>query len=182
MKKMLPLMLLLVAPGPSPAFELCFAPSSNPGGLGRNVSVNCDPNPEPFDNDWIGYRTNGQACGTVSTCTDSLDYLWTLSTSDTDPFVNTGPLPSLGCLYLWFVCTNQNGLTAAAFDLVGDLNILAFVQMNGFVDVFPKPAEQFVLVVPFCPGGPVVAGKVLVTMDPVSVEDASFGKIKTLYR
>jgi hypothetical protein len=182
MKKMLPLMFLLVAPGSLSAFELCFAPSSNPGGLDRNVSVNCDPDPLAFDNDWIGYRTNGPTCGTVSTCTKSLDYLWTLSTSDTDPFVNTGPLPPQGCLYLWFVCTSQGGLAAAAFDLVGDLNILGFIPMNGFLDVFPQPPEQFVLAVPGCPSGPVVAGKVLVTMDPVSVESTSFGKVKSLYR
>jgi hypothetical protein len=159
------------------AHELCLLPSTHPANPGWNKSINCAQT-EAFDNDWIGYSTTGTPCNSGATgCADTQDYLYTISASDTDPFVNTGP--STDTLYLWFVCSSHDGLVAATFDVGGDLIVTHVEPANGFIHFALPP--QVVMVVEECPNGPVVAA-VLTVSSPISVENSSWGGIKAVYR
>jgi len=97
-------------------------------------------------------------------------YHWTISASNTDPFVNTTvPGPGL-TFYLWLVCSNppdplQDGMSAAEFDVVtsGNLLHLATITQNGFLNA--GGTTNLLLAVGGCPGGPVVAANLLVVHD-----------------
>jgi hypothetical protein len=179
----LALFLLLALSLPASAWEVYFAPSTNPGGLGRNVSVNCDPIPEPFDNEWIGYSSTGAPPTSANPDCATADYVWTISGSSTDPFVNSGPISETSfLLWVWYACTNQNGLSAAAFDFVwsGEITPFVFVPTSGFLTVDEFPSQLFAS--PGCTQGPIPIGFILAVQGPVSVEETGFGELKALYR
>ncbi|NNE44468.1 MAG: hypothetical protein HKN12_09680 [Gemmatimonadetes bacterium] len=176
---------ILIGTVPAAASSLCFVPAPN----GNNVSVECDIL-TVWDNDWAGYATDPAErctsepglpgfipCPQVSPWTGS-PYGFTLSTSDVYHDLNFGPLTGTpAVLYLWYACGSAV-VSAAEFSIGGDLNVLAFVPMNGFLNA--GSATDLLLAAP-CTNGPVVAGMFFVE-EPVSVESETWGGVKSLYR
>lgn len=95
-------------------------------------------------------------------------YTWSVSASETDPFVNTGPVPNDDFLffYLWFVegChpSPPGGMYSAEFKLATSPSwtIVGTFAQNSFLEAGPAPdpsGKNFILAVAGCPTGPVVA-------------------------
>jgi hypothetical protein len=63
-------------------------------------------------------------------------------------------------VYLWYYCTNGNGLASAEFDVTGSAVPISFTAANGFLNA-GGPA-QLLLAVGGCPSGPTLAGSFLV--------------------
>ncbi len=86
------------------------------------------------------------------------DYEWTISSSDTDPDVNTGPDPAPGLfhLYLWNRgCAGADGpgMSAAEFEVnVTGAAVLAYVTMNGALNA--GAGNGLLLAIGGCPVGP----------------------------
>lgn len=96
---------------------------------------------------------------------DAEEYLWTISASDTDPYVNTGP-PAAGVatLHVWLACSTM-GMSAAIFELGWEgITPLAFTPCCGFLFT-GAPSECLLLATGGCPSGPIRAGELLV-LDP----------------
>jgi hypothetical protein len=90
-------------------------------------------------------------------------FLWSLSASSTDPFVNTAaPDPSpLFELHIWLACSAQ-GMSAASFGIkTSDLTLLGFVPCCGFLNAGHQ-TECPLLAIGGCPPGPIRAGYFLV--------------------
>jgi hypothetical protein len=90
-------------------------------------------------------------------------YGWTVSSSDSDPFVNTGPLaPGLVTLHLWYACNSNDGMSAAEIDPVINLPnvIAAFNVANGYLNA--GTATHLLLAVGGCPDASVLAGSWLI--------------------
>ena len=86
-------------------------------------------------------------------------YGWTISSDATNPDVNSSTLaPGIATLYLWFQCNDDDGMSAAEFDVAGNGFILplAFTTMSGYLNAGSPTA--LLLAVGGCPSGPVVAG------------------------
>jgi hypothetical protein len=91
------------------------------------------------------------------------DYLWTISASATDPYMNTGaPNPGvLTTLHVWLACSTM-GMSAAIFELEADgMTVLAFTPCCGFLNV-GAPSPCLLLATGGCPSGPIRAGELLV--------------------
>ena len=100
-------------------------------------------------------------------------YEWSVSSSLSEPYVNTGPDGAGGVVtyYLWYVVgcytppqdPNLEGMAAADFGLypLGDWQIIAFTAQNGFLNA--GGSTNLLLAVGGCPTGPIVAGNILVT-------------------
>ncbi len=164
----------------------------------------------------------------------SVIYGWTISSSASNPFENTGPVGTgVVSMYLWYACNEgYPGMAAAEMTLSTNAGnaILAFVTANGFLNA--GSATSLLLAVGGCPPAPINAGSFLVSKNTpldmcfinpaaertvdcepnpnpwfhdwvgysetgtpcyffaalsgfcgtVSVEDASWGSIKSLYR
>lgn len=86
-------------------------------------------------------------------------YFWTLSSSNSDPLLNAGPISGPPFpLFLWLRCAVPGGMAAAVFDLATPAGIsnFGFTPMNGFLNA--GGASNLLLAVGGCPQGPVVAG------------------------
>ena len=182
----LPAALLLFSTG-ALASSICIVPYP---GSGYNVTVDCDPvNPQVHDNAWIGYSLTfppceGGICGFVREGGIN-EYGWSISSSSTDPFVNSGTLPEVvTSLYLWLHCTAGGGMAAAEFQIEMDDSVflpVAFTPQNGFLNA--GTVTHILVAVGGCPTGPVVAGTwTVLYFGPVSVESESWGNIKAMYR
>jgi hypothetical protein len=98
----------------------------------------------------------------------SAPYRWTISASDTDPFVNsTSPPGTNATFYLWLECSNPpgavlDGMASAEFDIVatGSLLLLGTEPVNGFFNA--GTTSSLLLAVGNCEGGPIVAANLLV--------------------
>jgi len=92
-------------------------------------------------------------------------YTWTISASNSDPFVNNPPNPgsSLQTLYLHYVqgCfTSPPGMSAAEFKIiVSGGSLLAFNVSAPFLNA--GSGANLLLAVGACPTGPLVAGSIL---------------------
>jgi hypothetical protein len=91
-------------------------------------------------------------------------YGWTISDSSTNPFSNEGPfIPSIQSLKLWYACNVNDGMSAAAFDLVS-MNpaniILAVTTKSGFLNAGAGTA--LLLAIGGCPNAPINAADILV--------------------
>lgn len=95
------------------------------------------------------------------------EYLWSLSASTTDPFVNTAaPGELLFEVQLWLACSSE-GLAAAELDVHSDeLDIVAFVPCCGFLNTGGPYPECPLLAAGGCPSGPIRAGTFWV-IDPL---------------
>lgn len=87
-------------------------------------------------------------------------YGWTISSSATDPNVNSGlTSPAPVSLFLWLACAaGPDGMSAAEFNLSTPAGLLnfGFTTMNGFLNA--GGSSNLLLAVGGCPTGPVVAG------------------------
>ena len=87
-------------------------------------------------------------------------YGWTISSSLSDAFANTGGIVpgGLAHLYLWYQCSDQGGMSAADFGIaaVGGIAYAGFTPLNGFLNAGNQ--TNLLLAVGGCPTGPVVAG------------------------
>jgi DNA-binding beta-propeller fold protein YncE len=78
-------------------------------------------------------------------------YDFTISASDTDPFVNTAsPAGGIRNLYLWATCAPA-GVAAFESGFTGSLVPLAFVPLNGVLNA--SSTRDLLLAVPGCPQG-----------------------------
>jgi hypothetical protein len=88
-------------------------------------------------------------------------YGWTISQSYYDPFDNFWvPVGLPIYAYLWLVCSEPNGMSAAEFALVfteGSGTVYAFTAMNGFMNA---GTATELLIATECPVGPVVVGQI----------------------
>lgn len=90
-------------------------------------------------------------------------YGWTISSSPSDPNVNSGPVGAgVSTMYLWFACSTLGGMSAAEFGVSASAGntVLAFNTANGFLNA--GSAQALLLAVGGCPTGPVNAGSWLV--------------------
>jgi hypothetical protein len=86
-------------------------------------------------------------------------YGWTISSSPSDPFVNTGPVTGAPLsLYLWLACSDNGGMSAAEFDLQTPPGVFnfGFTVLGSFLNA--GGATHLLLAVGGCPTGPVPAG------------------------
>jgi hypothetical protein len=89
------------------------------------------------------------------------EFGWTLSASASDPLASSGARAAgLVNVYLWYYCTNGNGLASAEFDVTGSAVPVSFTGANGFLNA-GGPA-QLLLAVGGCPSGPILAGSLLI--------------------
>ena len=87
-------------------------------------------------------------------------YGWTLSNSSTDPLSNNGaPTGGLATLFLWYVCDNDLGISAAEFDL-DTVPLAAPTVANGWINLATQPF-QWLAIIGQCPSGPMVAASIL---------------------
>lgn len=86
-------------------------------------------------------------------------YGWTISSSSTDPFVNSGPVLSAPLtLYLWFACNVDDGMAVGEFDVSAPgMSNFGFNPLNGYLNA--GGASNLLLAVAGCPNAPVVAGQ-----------------------
>ncbi len=88
-----------------------------------------------------------------------LKYGWTISSSASDPFVNSGPTSAAPfTLFLWYYCSTDDGMTAFEADITLPAGVLnfGFTPQNGYLNA--GGAGNLLLAVGGCPTGPVVAG------------------------
>ena len=93
---------------------------------------------------------------------DGGPYGWTISTSNTDPYLNTSiGTGGLRTLYLWYSCSTAmpngpGGMASAVFRIESTgPNHLATTPQNGFLNA--GSTDDLLLAVGSCPVGPVVA-------------------------
>lgn len=93
-------------------------------------------------------------------------YGWTISNSNSDPFSNEGTATNgVATLFLWFECSDVEGMAAAEFDLVSSgINHLATTAVNGYLNA--GGTTNILLAVGGCPTGPVIAANLLVLDTP----------------
>jgi hypothetical protein len=180
-------LLFLAATGE--AGQLCLHPSSRSG---ANLSFDCDGN--AFPNDYIGYDSGGGVpCHTRLDVADQCDlgigrrdddpplvYGFSISRSPSDPFVNRGPYEETTVLYLWYVCTREDGLSGAEFSFTGTMTPLEFTPLNGFMNAGTD--ADLILSATGCPSGPVVVGEILVRDAISPIAHLRWGRIKSRYR
>ena len=182
------LALSILAPaGSAPAGELCLAPNPENG---NNLTRRCG-NLDLYMNDYLGYSETGSPCNSTPTAVEcfDIDYeimRWSISASDQDPWVNTGPLGGGPArLYLWLPCVPwSEGWLSAEFALVGDLEVTGFVPRNGFVNHGTATALTLEN-----PGlgciHDVLVGEILIggalSVEP-DVDSAPWGRVKAIYR
>ncbi len=89
-------------------------------------------------------------------------YGFSISTSDTDPYMNAADAPfGFGNLFLWFACSDHvDGISAAEFSIEGTIPVFGFEAQNGWNNFGNNTMPQ--LGVGGCPTGPVVAATILV--------------------
>ncbi|MBZ0269415.1 hypothetical protein K8I85_14770 [bacterium] len=182
----LSILLLLAGASGALAAGICIVPSPN----ALNASVDCDPvNPSLFPNAVVGYSLDGAPCQSdfcgITRGGDVLQYGWSISSSSTDPNVNTGALPQpIAELYLWLSCAEMDGVAAAEFSLETDdpgFVLLALAPEPGVLNAgsFADP----LLAIVGCPVGPTLIGTIIMlNVGPVSIEGETWGGIKALYR
>ena len=96
----------------------------------------------------------------VSSPAQGREFGWTLSSSLTDPFENTGlPTPGVVYIYLWYTCTNTTeGLGSAEFDICSDIGTLPLTFTPFTPWVFIRDPGYVLIFAPDCPLGPVPVG------------------------
>ena len=136
--------------------------------INATVQIRCVPGSSNFFDHWVGTGP-GSYSGTLNPVNIQIlgpileqahylpkGYHFTVSASATDPFVSTSaPTNEIRNLYLWMACTNI-GITAMETGISGSLPALAFVPMNGVLNV--GTAQELLLAVPNCPSSALCMG------------------------
>jgi hypothetical protein len=86
-----------------------------------------------------------------------------LSLSDVDPTVSTGSPLGFGTVYLWLVCSTQEGLKGFEGDLSGPMQVYAFAPAPGILNA--GDARHLQLASPDCLVGPTLLGSFFVQDD-----------------
>ena len=99
------------------------------------------------------------------------EFGFTLSASDVDPFVNRAqPTSEPQWFYIWLACSNICFSSAAGFSLIEDgITVLAVEATNGFYIIWNPPYVYPAVGCCLGPGGPFLAGRVLVMNNPGSL-------------
>jgi hypothetical protein len=94
-------------------------------------------------------------------------YGWTISGSPSDPLSNTGSAAGgVKTLYLWYYCSDGDGMASAEFDIQGDgIAHIGTAPVAPFLNA-SSSAEKLLLAVGGCPEGPMVAAKLVVVDIP----------------
>jgi hypothetical protein len=165
----------LATPDSSGAEELCFTNWAS--------HLPCYPDDIAFLLSYTGFSTEASPC--VGQAPEDI-YRATLSTSPTDPYVNSGPLPPDGKIYLWnaplYLASASAGYGWGAFSLglEGDLTIEAYEPIASGTHSWDDSTRQ--LWFETCEdASPTVIGAFHVSA-PTSIELHSWGRVKSLYR
>lgn len=85
-------------------------------------------------------------------------FAWTISASDTDPYVNEGTPTGGGLdLYLWLVCSRFEGAQAVSMAPTGTIPVFAFTTLNGAINA--GTATDWLIAFP-CSEGPLLVGHI----------------------
>ncbi|GJM44634.1 MAG: hypothetical protein DHS20C21_14760 [Gemmatimonadota bacterium] len=187
-RDLLGVIVALFAVSSTRAQDVCLVPSE---GNTDVITMDCLATPQSHASAVTGYSALGLPCQ-VGFCGKGPDYSygWMVSSSATDPGLNTGELPDgLASLHLWLDCTTNDGMTTIDFDVqVSGAEYLA-LNLNPALGT-PLDAgtkEELRLTFGGCPQGPIrVAEMVLQIESPTSVEDgrerSTWGAVRSLYR
>jgi len=98
----------------------------------------------------------------AGTAAAQIRYGWTISNSTVDPLSNRGtPTSSVTTLYLWYACSDGDGMTAAEFGIESNgITHLATTPVNGFLNA--GGTTNLLLAVGGCPERPMLAANLLV--------------------
>ncbi|HMB71806.1 MAG TPA: hypothetical protein VKU85_21015 [bacterium] len=168
------------------AAQLCLAPLT---ASGWNISYLCSSPTLVVLNDWSGYDTNAIPCAAGNGQDDCIygdlppevGACWRISSSLTDPFANSGPLPpGEASLYLWLVYSSYYGIQAAEFSLEGDLNVVSVTAMNGSLITHPGGNSRELQIA--AGGCPQYAPLALITVSGTTgIDGTSWGRVKSGY-
>jgi hypothetical protein len=158
---------------PASGGELCF----------HDEWFVCCPGQPPCDvyepMSWIGFRIDEAPCQNFEYNTFAA---LAISTSQHNPYLNSGPLPDHGRLYVWNVGDGPPGEWWGQFEayVLGDIPIIAYEPMAGDINVFePETGRLFF---DACVGPkPNVIGAFVVGPGTVGVKDESWGRMKARY-
>jgi hypothetical protein len=150
--------------------------------------VDCQPDPMPWPIAFRGYSTTGQSpCedgNVICEWDESGWYVWTISGSETHPWLNTDSPGEHSTLYLWFECSASyppmtEEIWAAEFALTGTLDVLEFVPRNGFEN--HGTDTNLLLLHPDCATPPLVVGEIILDK-PITIDLESWSETKGRYR
>lgn len=135
-----PLLVVLAEGGGS------VTPTTGPHPLGSSVEIRANPDPDSFFREWRG-SGSGSYTGTDPIATvqvngqveqvahfDPITYEVSLSFSNTDPHVTTGPPLGFGKVYLWLVCGSGGGVSALGASVTGSLAPVGFTPESGVLN------------------------------------------------
>lgn len=127
-----------------------------------------------------GYSTKGTSCQDIS----GHDRLLSISTSETDPSLNSGPLVEPH-LFLWAIAGSGYGFWSGYASYEGSLAIESVEPLNGAIieHTVDPPYLSFVWPSPpyFDPDMSIPVARLTVSM-PIAVEKDTWGRVKALYR
>jgi len=186
--RLVPIAIVLLSFTRAPAVGVCIGPHSN----GQMGTMDCS-----MEQYWpIHVRGYSQfdapcefgSCGSAP-ATGTEAYGWTISASDTDPYVQTGALSTpVARLYVWYVCAAGEEARAAEFGIENtdpNLTLIYVGQAPGSVWLvnYVPFGTDFVAYSGNCSPAPAIVGEIFFVNDtPVSVEAQSWGGVKSLYR
>ena len=164
------LLAVLVLATASTAGELCVL---------EGEGMCCNPCDVPYPWGGIGYSTDkeSEVCSSFSGLS--------LSSSNTDPFVNQGTLLELAPLYVWLFAGSSGpayGFSSGHAKIEGDLQILGYSSYPGPASSSWNPQTSEFFTGMNCGSGTHLLGEFLVLTQPISVERESWGRIKAFWR
>jgi hypothetical protein len=172
-------LLLATLPLVAHAGEVCLTDHPTVG----NVTVQCALPGEEFDNAWVGFSEAGVPCQVGPCDFSTLFYEYSISASDTDPYLNSAALPEgVVNLHLWLVCA-YDFMSNAGFsvEVSEDLTFLSYVTAPGVLNA--GSGQDLLLAVLCGTDYPVRLGSILLyKQTPVGVEPEGWGGVKSLYR
>lgn len=187
MRALLTIALVAISASTASAVGVCLGPSS----FGNFGTIDCATIPQLWPSHVVGYSQLDAPCdigfcGGFDPIAGDNDYGWTISSSTTDPYANSGALPvGVVTLYLWYECNSLDGIMAAEFGLQNDdpsLTLVGVTTVNGFLSGGTLLTD-LLIAVGGCPSAPIVAAQLLfVNSGPVSAESESWSSVKSLYR
>lgn len=176
--RILMLLTLVCVAAPATGAELCL---STPPVGGYYCCGGFPPCDFLAPMDWIGFRTDAAPCQDFELGAYAA---LTLSTSLHNPYLNTGPIPSHGRLYLWNVGEGGNFHDWGGFTMhvAGDIAILGYEPIaEGTVNAWDPSTGT--LRFDACPGlRPNVVGAFVVGPGTIAVDGETWGRMKAVYR
>jgi hypothetical protein len=161
------------------SFETAGEGSATPAdgwqGEGEIVGIEAISNPYYLFTDWLGTGP-GSYTGPDNPATVTIDgpihqeahfrrmaQEVTLSLSNTDPFVHSGPPLGFGNVYLWYICATEGGFSGLDGELAGTMMPLAFLPEPGIFN--GGSGSLLEITATECQSGPTLLGAILVQDD-----------------